>query len=149
MRVPCHRAHFYHMRHSFREYAAGQSLNMFNLVRLLNAFVFSNVLFFKLKRKMACQNKIFSNFRERLKTTLGAISKRSLNSSMIESLNDFDTCVKAINEEHFTLKVSRCMTPHACNLRLKRFVSVFWLSMGFAFFHTFFVGLWKKNSFFG
>ncbi|VDK29477.1 unnamed protein product [Gongylonema pulchrum] len=95
VRVPCHRAHFYHMRHSFREPEVAQSLNMFNLLRLIN-----------------------SNFQERLKTTLNAISELSLNNSITETLNDFDRCVKEVNKEHFTLKVSRCMTPHACNLKL-------------------------------
>ncbi|VDN07465.1 unnamed protein product [Thelazia callipaeda] len=31
VRVPCHQAHFYHMRHSFRELSTGRNINMKNL----------------------------------------------------------------------------------------------------------------------
>ncbi|KAL4003822.1 Glycosyltransferase 92 family protein [Acanthocheilonema viteae] len=96
VRIPCHRAHFYHMRHSFHEQSTGQPLNMNNLVRLLNR-----------------------NFRERLQTTLRMIAKQRMNGSLTETLNDFDKCVIEINKEHFKLKVSRCMTPHVCYLKLK------------------------------
>lgn len=36
VRIPCHQAHFYHMRHSFREQTTGQFIDMNNLVQLLN-----------------------------------------------------------------------------------------------------------------
>ncbi|CAG9532490.1 unnamed protein product [Cercopithifilaria johnstoni] len=96
VRIPCHRAHFYHMRHSFREQSTGQYLNMSNLIRLLN-----------------------TNFQKRLQTTLRIIAKQRMNGSLIETLKDFDECVIEINKEHFKLKVSRCMTPHVCYLKLK------------------------------
>ncbi|KAK6102412.1 Glycosyltransferase 92 family protein [Brugia pahangi] len=96
VRIPCHQAHFYHMRHSFREQTTGQFIDMNNLVQLLN-----------------------KNFQKRLKTTLRFIAKQQLNSSLTETLDDFDKCIIEINKEHFKLKVSRCMTPHVCYLKLK------------------------------
>ncbi|VDK83016.1 unnamed protein product [Onchocerca ochengi] len=100
VRIPCHRAHFYHMRHSFREQTEGKSLNMSNLVRLLN-----------------------KNFQKRLQTTLRTIAKQWMNGSLTETLDDFDKCVIEINKEHFKLKVSRCMTPHVCYLKLRNEVN--------------------------
>uniref|UniRef100_A0A1I7VF54 Glycosyltransferase family 92 protein n=1 Tax=Loa loa TaxID=7209 RepID=A0A1I7VF54_LOALO len=97
VRVPCHQAHFYHMRHSFRDQAIGQFINMNNLVQLLNR-----------------------NFQKRLQTTLQTISKQRMNSTLTGTLDDFDKCIIEINKEHFKLKVSRCMTPHVCYLKMKR-----------------------------
>ncbi|EFO19925.1 hypothetical protein LOAG_08568 [Loa loa] len=96
VRVPCHQAHFYHMRHSFRDQAIGQFINMNNLVQLLNR-----------------------NFQKRLQTTLQTISKQRMNSTLTGTLDDFDKCIIEINKEHFKLKVSRCMTPHVCYLKMK------------------------------
>jgi hypothetical protein len=42
--------------------------------------------------------------------------------SSVESFADFDKCVIAINEEHFSMRVSRCLTPHVCYSRLARYV---------------------------
>ncbi|VDK70015.1 unnamed protein product [Litomosoides sigmodontis] len=81
VRIPCHRAHFYHMRHSFREQFENNSeiLNMNNLVQLLNR-----------------------NFQKRLQTTLRIAAKQRMNSSLMETLGDFDRCVIEINKEHFS-----------------------------------------------
>ncbi|OZC06396.1 hypothetical protein X798_06620 [Onchocerca flexuosa] len=46
-----------------------------------------------------------------------------MNSSLTEALDGFDKCVIEINKEHFKLKVSRCMTPHVCFLKLKKEVN--------------------------
>ncbi|PIO66030.1 hypothetical protein TELCIR_12269 [Teladorsagia circumcincta] len=75
--------------------------------------------------------------RTNYKQTLCAVAKRQwysrlesfqdfknvpLNKSSTESFEDFDRCMGAINDEHWTLHVSRCLTPHVCFSRLKRHV---------------------------
>ncbi|VDK18009.1 unnamed protein product [Anisakis simplex] len=97
VRVPCHMAHFYHLRHSYRDVEHGARIDMNNLVDNLNRA-----------------------FENRLQTVLAKIASEKLNKSSTESFADFDDCVIAINREHMRLRVSRCMTPHVCYSRLNR-----------------------------
>uniref|UniRef100_A0A0N5A5D2 Glycosyltransferase family 92 protein n=1 Tax=Parastrongyloides trichosuri TaxID=131310 RepID=A0A0N5A5D2_PARTI len=96
VRLPCRQAHFYHLRHSYRNLPSQSSdrVNMSTIVSLLN-----------------------NQFKHRLSTTLSTISNLPISESLLDTFRDFDECVKAVNKEHFTLKVSRCMTPSACFAR--------------------------------
>uniref|UniRef100_A0A0N5BX26 Glycosyltransferase family 92 protein n=1 Tax=Strongyloides papillosus TaxID=174720 RepID=A0A0N5BX26_STREA len=93
VRLPCRQAHFYHLRHSYRNLPSQTSdhIDMSTMVSLLN-----------------------NQFKHRLSTTLSTISNLPISESRLDTFRAFDECVKAVNNEHFTLKVSRCMTPSAC-----------------------------------
>ncbi|VDM24524.1 unnamed protein product [Toxocara canis] len=84
VRVPCHKAHFYHLRHSYTEVERDEPLDMSNLIDSLNRA-----------------------FSERLTSTLVALSNVTLNKSSTESFADFDRCTVAISDEHWKIKVSR------------------------------------------
>lgn len=56
----------------------------------------------------------------KLNTVFSSVSDQILPKSSTESFQDFDRCVMLITEEHFKLKVSRCMTPHVCFSRVVR-----------------------------
>uniref|UniRef100_A0A914RKJ0 Glycosyltransferase family 92 protein n=1 Tax=Parascaris equorum TaxID=6256 RepID=A0A914RKJ0_PAREQ len=101
VRVPCHKAHFYHMRHSYGEVGHETSIDMRKLMDMLN----------KLLSKA---------FTRRITTSLIALSNVTLSKSSTESFADFDRCMSAINDEHWSLRVSRCLTPHVCYSRLIR-----------------------------
>lgn len=93
VRIPCHKAHFYHLRHSYKNIALNEwPIKMNKLSNLLNTH---------------WQNRLNQTFSHK-------INNRILEKSSTESFEDFDRCVIAITDEHFTLKVSRCMTPHVC-----------------------------------
>ncbi|EPB80023.1 hypothetical protein ANCCEY_00846 [Ancylostoma ceylanicum] len=95
-RVPCRQAHFYHLRHSHHTVSNPVGIDMSNLAAILNRQWYSRLESFK-------------DFKD-----------VPLNKSSTESFEDFDRCMGAINEEHWTLHVSRCLTPHVCFSRLKR-----------------------------
>ncbi|RCN50103.1 hypothetical protein ANCCAN_03708 [Ancylostoma caninum] len=95
-RVPCRQAHFYHLRHSHHTVSNPVGIDMSNLAATLNRQWYSRLESFK-------------DFKD-----------IPLNKSSTESFEDFDRCMGAINEEHWTLHVSRCLTPHVCFSRLKR-----------------------------
>jgi len=99
VRVPCRQAHFYHLRHSYKDMARNEwPIQMDNLQLLLNE---------QWKRRMAV------NFGEEARQKL-------LTPSSVESFADFDRCMMAINEEHWSMRVSRCLTPHVCYSRLAK-----------------------------
>ncbi|VDM66345.1 unnamed protein product [Strongylus vulgaris] len=95
-RVPCRQAHFYHLRHSHSTVPNPVSIDMSNLASTLN-------------RQWYTRLDTFEDIRD-----------TALNVSSTESFEDFDRCMSAINDEHWTLHVSRCLTPHVCFTRLKR-----------------------------
>lgn len=93
VRVPCHKAHFYHLRHSYKNIALNEwPIEMKELSNLLNE---------------QWRKRITNAFSDKL-------NDKRLEKSSTESFEDFDRCVMAVTEEHFTLRVSRCMTPHVC-----------------------------------
>uniref|UniRef100_A0AC34RBL3 Glycosyltransferase family 92 protein n=1 Tax=Panagrolaimus sp. JU765 TaxID=591449 RepID=A0AC34RBL3_9BILA len=95
VKLPCHKAHFYHLRHSYKNIGStGWPIDMTNLATMLN-----------------------TQWNSRL-ASFGPIATKPLVKSSTESFKDFDQCVEAINSEHWTFKVSRCMTPHVCYSRL-------------------------------
>ncbi|CAJ0580757.1 unnamed protein product, partial [Mesorhabditis spiculigera] len=97
VRVPCRRGHFYHMRHSHRAVPNAAAIEMEPLMNILDGA-----------------------WKTRLSTTLSEIASAPLSSSSTKSFEDFDKCMGAINEEHWTMSVSRCLTPHVCYSRVKR-----------------------------
>ncbi|KAK0415417.1 hypothetical protein QR680_011938 [Steinernema hermaphroditum] len=98
VRVPCRQAHFYHLRHSYRNVAANEApIDMTVLALKLN-----------------------SQWQDRLNSTFSSIASTVMNKSSTESFDDFDKCMGSINEEHWTMSVSRCLTPHVCYSRLTR-----------------------------
>lgn len=101
VRVPCRKAHFYHLRHSYKDIASDQwRLDMSQLSSMLSL-----------------------QWKHRLEETFPTTSEDLLTETNVESFEDFDKCVMAITEEHFRLSVSRCMTPHACYVRMAQNVS--------------------------
>ncbi|GMR40223.1 hypothetical protein PMAYCL1PPCAC_10418, partial [Pristionchus mayeri] len=99
-RVPCRIGHFYHLRHSFQYVADSTPIELNNLATMLN-----------------------NNWQSRLDSTFRSLLNETLNRSDTDSFRDFDRCMSAINEEHWTLHVSRCLTPHVCYSRLRRDMS--------------------------
>ncbi|KJH49845.1 hypothetical protein DICVIV_04029 [Dictyocaulus viviparus] len=95
-RVPCRKAHFYHLRHSHHSVPNPVKIDMSNLATALNRQWYSRL------------------------ETFTELKDMTLNESSTESFEDFDRCMSAINDEHWTLHVSRCLTPHVCFSRLKR-----------------------------
>uniref|UniRef100_A0A0M3IL40 Mediator complex subunit 20 n=1 Tax=Ascaris lumbricoides TaxID=6252 RepID=A0A0M3IL40_ASCLU len=85
------------MRHSYGEVGHETPIDMRKLIDMLN-----------------------KAFAERITTSLIAVSNVTLNKSSTESFADFDRCMSAINDEHWSLRVSRCLTPHVCYSRLTR-----------------------------
>lgn len=98
VRVPCRQAHFYHLRHSYKNAGINEWGVDMNLMALT----------------------LNKQWQERLQGTLSRIANRTITKSSLESFEDFDQCVMEINAEHWSLKVSRCMTPHVCYSRLAR-----------------------------
>lgn len=96
VRVPCRQAHFYHLRHSYK--SAG--LNEWELDMSL------------------LENNLEHQWNNRLKDVFPKMANEILPKSSTESFEDLDRCVILINEEHFKLKVSRCMSPHVCFSRV-------------------------------
>ncbi|CAD5215004.1 unnamed protein product [Bursaphelenchus okinawaensis] len=95
VRVPCRKGHFYHLRHSYKNTATGQwKVDMTNLSDMLN-----------------------KQWQNRLTGPLEPLANEVLAKSATESFEDLDKCVMKVTDEHFTLKVSRCMTPHVCFTR--------------------------------
>uniref|UniRef100_A0A7E4W0G8 Glycosyltransferase family 92 protein n=1 Tax=Panagrellus redivivus TaxID=6233 RepID=A0A7E4W0G8_PANRE len=112
VRVPCRQAHFYHLRHSYKNIAAGEwPLEMSSLKVMLN-----------------------EQWKQRL-PTLGSLVQATIVKSSTESFEDFDTCMGSINEEHWKMQVSRCLTPHVCYSRLTRNISCVATSGNYAFVH--------------
>uniref|UniRef100_A0A915LQR5 Glycosyltransferase family 92 protein n=1 Tax=Meloidogyne javanica TaxID=6303 RepID=A0A915LQR5_MELJA len=99
VRVPCRRAHFYHLRHSFKNIALNEWPIKLDLLQ------------YKLEQQW--QLRLNFNF-----TKIATETK--LTRSSFESFADFDNCMIAINEEHWSLRVSRCLTPHVCYSRMAR-----------------------------
>ncbi|CAK5099171.1 unnamed protein product [Meloidogyne enterolobii] len=99
VRVPCRRAHFYHLRHSFKNIALNEWPIKLDLLQ------------YKLEQQW--QLRLNFNF-----TKIATETK--LTRSSVESFADFDNCMIAINEEHWSLRVSRCLTPHVCYSRMAR-----------------------------
>ncbi|KAI6214554.1 hypothetical protein M3Y94_00282100 [Aphelenchoides besseyi] len=100
-RVPCGRAHFYHLRHSYKTAALHEwRINMSTLVENLDR-----------------------QWNQRLSNVFVGISNITLPKLNTESFEDFDRCVMLITQEHFKLSVSRCMTPHVCYSRVVRDIS--------------------------
>lgn len=99
VRVPCRQAHFYHMRHSYKNIALNEwPVDMSALRATLNA-----------------------RWHTRLQSGFSAHARAKLLArSSVESFADFDKCMGAINTEHWGLRVSRCLTPHVCFSRLAR-----------------------------
>lgn len=98
VRVPCRKAHFYHLRHSYKDIAVNQwPVDMGGLAERL---------------QRAWEGRLASN--------LAPLANVSAPRASLASFDDFDKCVMAVTEEHFRLQVSRCMTPHACFLRADR-----------------------------
>ncbi|CAJ0941602.1 unnamed protein product, partial [Mesorhabditis belari] len=97
VRVPCRKGHFYHFRHSHGTVPSPTEIDMTTLQSILNR-----------------------SWKKRLFSSLNTIAASQLPPSSIESFEDFDKCMGAINAEHWTMKVSRCLTPHVCFSRLKR-----------------------------
>uniref|UniRef100_A0A7I4YEX4 Glycosyltransferase family 92 protein n=1 Tax=Haemonchus contortus TaxID=6289 RepID=A0A7I4YEX4_HAECO len=95
-RIPCRKAHFYHLRHSHHSVPNPLPIDMSELASTLN-------------RQWYARLESFKDFKD-----------VPLNKSSTESFEDFDRCMGAINDEHWTLHVSRCLTPHVCFSRLKR-----------------------------
>uniref|UniRef100_A0A914N3Z8 Glycosyltransferase family 92 protein n=3 Tax=Meloidogyne TaxID=189290 RepID=A0A914N3Z8_MELIC len=102
VRVPCRRAHFYHLRHSFKNIALNEWPIKLDLLQ------------YKLEQQW--QLRLNFNF-----TKIATETK--LTRSSVESFADFDNCMIAINEEHWSLRVSRCLTPHVCYSRMARNMS--------------------------
>lgn len=99
VRVPCRQAHFYHLRHSYKDMARNEwPIQMDKLQLLLNE---------QWRRRMTL------DFSEEARQKL-------LIRSSVESFADFDHCMMAINEEHWSMRVSRCLTPHVCYSRLAK-----------------------------
>ncbi|KAI1729831.1 glycosyltransferase family 92 domain-containing protein [Ditylenchus destructor] len=99
VRVPCRQAHFYHLRHSYKNIALNEwAINTTNWMSSLNE-----------QWKLRLNNEFDP-----------AVVHKSLVKSSVESFADFDKCMIAINDEHFTMKVSRCLTPHVCYSKLTR-----------------------------
>ncbi|CAD5220903.1 unnamed protein product [Bursaphelenchus xylophilus] len=95
IRVPCRKGHFYHLRHSYKNMASNQwKLDMNPLSNMLD-----------------------NQWQRRLTDTFHDLSNITLEQSSIDSFEDLDQCVMKVTEEHFTLRVSRCMTPHVCFTR--------------------------------
>lgn len=105
VRVPCRKAHFYHLRHSYRNIALNEwPIRMNVLADMLN-----------------------DRWKKRLEVQFNrSLANQELVKSSTESFEDFDRCVMAITEEHFTMHVSRCMTPHVCFSKIPRYF--FWRS---------------------
>lgn len=53
-------------------------------------------------------------------STFESIVNETIVKSSTKSFEDFDRCMGAINSEHWTMSVSRCLTPHVCYSRLAR-----------------------------
>uniref|UniRef100_A0A915D2T1 Glycosyltransferase family 92 protein n=1 Tax=Ditylenchus dipsaci TaxID=166011 RepID=A0A915D2T1_9BILA len=98
-RVPCRQAHFYHLRHSYKNIALNEwPIDTSKLVGMLT-----------------------DQWNTRVKTEFNdTVIRKSLVKSSTESFEDFDKCMGSINEEHWSLKVSRCLTPHVCYSKLAR-----------------------------
>jgi len=102
VRIPCRQAHFYHLRHSYKNIALNEwPIDMSQLQAVLNS---------------QWAARLATGFKPNAIETV-------LEKSSTESFLDFDRCMGAINEEHWTLRVSRCLTPHVCYSRLARNVS--------------------------
>ncbi|TKR76790.1 hypothetical protein L596_017876 [Steinernema carpocapsae] len=114
VRVPCRQAHFYHLRHSYKNVATNESrIDMSMLALQLNI-----------------------QWRNRLNSTFSSIASKVLNKSSTQSFKDFDRCMSAINEEHWSLQVSRCLTPHVCYSRLTRDIACVASEGSFTFART-------------
>ncbi|CAD6199833.1 unnamed protein product [Caenorhabditis auriculariae] len=111
-RVPCRKAHFYHLRHSHNTVPSPSPIDMNPLVDILNG---------RWQQRLV----EFSEFRD-----------AQLNKSNTESLEDFDRCMGAINDEHWTMQVSRCLTPHVCFTRLKRNVDCIAVRADYEFYRS-------------
>uniref|UniRef100_A0AC34FBD8 Glycosyltransferase family 92 protein n=1 Tax=Panagrolaimus sp. ES5 TaxID=591445 RepID=A0AC34FBD8_9BILA len=97
VRVPCRQAHFYHLRHSYKDVGVNEwPIEMTKLSNMLN-----------------------NQWQTRL-STFESIANETIVKSSTKSFEDFDHCMSAINSEHWTMSVSRCLTPHVCYSRLAR-----------------------------
>ncbi|VDL74979.1 unnamed protein product [Nippostrongylus brasiliensis] len=100
-RVPCRKAHFYHLRHSHHSVSNPVPIDMNNLARTLNKQWYSRLV-------------SFNEFKD-----------VPLNKSSTESF-----------EEHWTLHVSRCLTPHVCFSRIKRDIDCMAARAEYEFFRS-------------
>ncbi|KAI6222342.1 Glycosyltransferase family 92 protein [Aphelenchoides fujianensis] len=113
-RVPCGQAHFYHLRHSYKKVAVHEwQIDMRTLADNLDR-----------------------QWKERLAEVFPSISNITLPKLNTESFEDFDRCVMLITQEHFDLRVSRCMTPHVCYSRVVRNLSCVATVGDYAFAHS-------------
>ncbi|VDM63122.1 unnamed protein product [Angiostrongylus costaricensis] len=78
-RVPCRQAHFYHLRHSHHSVSNAVEIDMSNLATSLNRQWYKRL------------------------DTFTKLKDVPLNESTTESFEDFDRCMSAINDEHWTL----------------------------------------------
>lgn len=130
VRVPCRQAHFYHLRHSYKNIALNEwPIKMDTLVNQLNT-----------QWQQRIDSASFQN---------NNLSIKPLIRSSIESLEDFDRCMSAINEEHWTRYVSRCLTPHVCFTKLQRHIDCVASLAGYAFAHSTgdYLSVWRNASF--
>ncbi|CAI5444803.1 unnamed protein product [Caenorhabditis angaria] len=111
-RVPCRQAHFYHLRHSHNTVPSPTPINMSPFADLLN-----------------------KQWTERLETFTD-FKTQFLNKTNTEYLEDFDRCMGAINDEHWSMKVSRCLTPHVCFSRLRRQVDCVAVASDYEFYRS-------------
>ncbi|CAI2349007.1 unnamed protein product [Caenorhabditis sp. 36 PRJEB53466] len=111
-RIPCRQAHFYHLRHSHNTVPSPTPINMSPLADMLNKQWQSRVEGF------------------------GSFKSEVLNKTNTEYLEDFDRCMGAINDEHWTMKVSRCLTPHVCFSRLRRDVDCVAVASEYEFYRS-------------
>ncbi|KAL3097032.1 hypothetical protein niasHS_002748 [Heterodera schachtii] len=115
VRVPCRQAHFYHLRHSYKNIAINEwPIDMSKLRQMLNE---------------RWHFRAESNFSSE-------IQSKMLARSSVESFEDFDKCMSAINEEHWRMRVSRCLTPHVCFSRLAKNISCVATTGDYAFVHS-------------
>uniref|UniRef100_A0A914GTY7 Glycosyltransferase family 92 protein n=1 Tax=Globodera rostochiensis TaxID=31243 RepID=A0A914GTY7_GLORO len=115
VRVPCRQAHFYHLRHSYKNIAINEwPIDMAKLRPMLNE---------------RWRFRVESNFSLELRSKV-------LARSSVDSFEDFDKCMGAINEEHWRLRVSRCLTPHVCFSRLAKNISCVATTGDYEFVHS-------------
>uniref|UniRef100_A0A1I8AAX0 Glycosyltransferase family 92 protein n=1 Tax=Steinernema glaseri TaxID=37863 RepID=A0A1I8AAX0_9BILA len=109
VRVPCRQAHFYHLRHSYRNIATNEApIDMTVLALKLNTHSYRNIATNEAPIDMTVLAlKLNTQWRERLNSTFSSIATTVLNKSSTESFDDFDRCMGSINEEHWTMSVSR------------------------------------------
>ncbi|TKR96506.1 hypothetical protein L596_010513 [Steinernema carpocapsae] len=114
VRVPCRKGHFYHLRHTFKNKAFGETrVDMSALAAKLNA-----------------------QWKGRLENTFGELSSTALEKTSTESFKDFDRCTESIDAELWKLSASRCLTANVCFSRITRNVDCVALQSNYSFAKT-------------